>query len=502
MPRLPIPGQDSGKWGDVLNDYLRAVHDEQGQLKPSVVKAPQLSHGSVTGVALADGVVSSSKIAAGAVSDDKLTSTLRDRIETLETVTGGRSIEIRANTTHVQWKYSEDGVWTDLVALDSLRGELGPQGVQGIKGDKGDKGDPGSTDYNELINTPDLNLKADKATNYTKTEVDTALNTKQPTGDYATNSSLTAHTSNTANPHNTTKSQVGLPDVPNLDTTAAVANQHTHANKPVLDSTTASFTTADEMKLDGIATGAQVNTVTSVAGKTGAVTLAKGDVGLGNVDDTSDMNKPVSTAQAAADATKVSLTGNQTIAGTKTFSSALITQSGTSIGGVLHLTGVGFPDGVVSAPVGSIYIDKAVTNGVSSWIKKSSTGNTGWTVMVGDTGRRRYDALITVPNSGSARVYLRRTNDTVSVDVDSFHLDNPVGNHSTFAVLPSGFAPTTPLRAWAYEIGSIYMSSSGPNGEYLEIRSREPIPASRQSRFNITFITQSPWPTTLPGTAA
>lgn len=36
-------------------------------------------------------------------------------------------------------------------------------------------------------------------------------------------------------------------------------------------------------KLATIETGAQVNTVASVAGKTGAVVLAKGDVGLGNV---------------------------------------------------------------------------------------------------------------------------------------------------------------------------------------------------------------------------
>lgn len=38
--------------------------------------------------------------------------------------------------------------------------------------------------------------------------------------------------------------------------------------------------------------------VASVAGKTGAVTLVKGDVGLGNVDNTSDADKPISTAQA------------------------------------------------------------------------------------------------------------------------------------------------------------------------------------------------------------
>ncbi|QAU06567.1 hypothetical protein SEA_WILLIAMBOONE_58 [Gordonia phage WilliamBoone] len=40
--------------------------------------------------------------------------------------------------------------------------------------------------------------------------------------------------------------------------------------------------------------------VASVAGKTGVVTLTKADVGLGNVDNTSDANKPVSTATQTA----------------------------------------------------------------------------------------------------------------------------------------------------------------------------------------------------------
>ena len=40
--------------------------------------------------------------------------------------------------------------------------------------------------------------------------------------------------------------------------------------------------------------------VTSVAGKTGAVALVKGDVGLSSVDNTTDVAKPVSTAQQAA----------------------------------------------------------------------------------------------------------------------------------------------------------------------------------------------------------
>ena len=40
--------------------------------------------------------------------------------------------------------------------------------------------------------------------------------------------------------------------------------------------------------------------VQSVAGKTGTVVLDKGDVGLSDVDNTSDINKPVSTAQSTA----------------------------------------------------------------------------------------------------------------------------------------------------------------------------------------------------------
>jgi hypothetical protein len=53
-------------------------------------------------------------------------------------------------------------------------------------------------------------------------------------------------------------------------------------------------------------TGASAS-VTSVAGKTGVVALDKSDVGLGNVDNTSDANKPVSTAMAVVLAAKASV---------------------------------------------------------------------------------------------------------------------------------------------------------------------------------------------------
>lgn len=60
------------------------------------------------------------------------------------------------------------------------------------------------------------------------------------------------------------------------------------------------MTNLERNKLAGIENGAQVNTVTSVQGRVGGVVVGAADLGLGNVDNTSDVNKPVSTAQATA----------------------------------------------------------------------------------------------------------------------------------------------------------------------------------------------------------
>jgi|GEM_PF-6972054 len=75
---------------------------------------------------------------------------------------------------------------------------------------------------------------------------------------------------------------------------------------------TEDYSTAEKAKLSGIATGAQVNTVTKVAGRTGDVVVSKADVGLGNADNTSDANKPVSTAQKTALDLKVDKAGSVT----------------------------------------------------------------------------------------------------------------------------------------------------------------------------------------------
>ncbi|MES2631241.1 MAG: hypothetical protein V4611_04775 [Patescibacteria group bacterium] len=123
------------------------------------------------------------------------------------------------------------------------------------------------------------------------------------------------------------------------------------------------FETITENKLSS-AVQAKLNTtapVTSVASKTGDVSLSKGDVGLANVDDTSDVNKPISTATQNALNAK---------ADASTLSSALATKVNTasvgSANGVASLDGNGLlPDAQVPT--------RLSTNSLNSTIATQTT---------------------------------------------------------------------------------------------------------------------------------
>lgn len=54
--------------------------------------------------------------------------------------TNGREIELQKSDTHIQWRYVGDKVWRDLIALDDLRGPKGDRGLQGVRGEPGKRG--------------------------------------------------------------------------------------------------------------------------------------------------------------------------------------------------------------------------------------------------------------------------------------------------------------------------------------------------------------------------
>lgn len=69
---------------------------------------------------------------------------------------------------------------------------------------------------------------------------------------------------------------------------------------PATTSVDGYMSATDKQTLDGLVAASQSGAVVSVNGQTGVVTLTKASFGLSNVDDTSDLSKPISTATQAA----------------------------------------------------------------------------------------------------------------------------------------------------------------------------------------------------------
>ena len=168
--------------------------------------------------------------------------------------------------------------------------------------------------------------------------------------------------------------------------------------------------------------------------------------------------------------------------------------------------GTGFPVGVVSAPVGAVYIDKAITNGASSWIKKSGTGNTGWQVLDGDTGWRNITGLAEAGSITGGSLRIRRINNTVFIFGVNIYISgspNPITLIGNFAgSLGDGFMAVNniylPLNINAAGTVTRYMRinpSSTTVGvqHYGEVGTRY---------WNADYGSDKAWPTTLPGTAA
>ena len=172
---------------------------------------------------------------------------------------------------------------------------LGETSSTAYPGDKGkattDKVNAHTSDYNNphkvdkaqvglgnVDNTADLDKPVSNATqelvDNTKKELDTKIDN---------------HTSDFNNPHKVTKEQVGLG---NVDNTADINKPVSVAQQALVDSTKA------ELKKD---IGDIEKDVTNhIADKNNPHEVNKLQVGLGNVDNTSDINKPVSIAQQAA----------------------------------------------------------------------------------------------------------------------------------------------------------------------------------------------------------
>lgn len=183
-----------------------------------------------------------------------------------------------------------------------------------------------------------------------------------------------------------------------------------------------------------------------------------------------------------------------------------------------EIHGRGMPNGTVTAPVGTTYVDEAVTNGALKWIKKSGTGNTGWEVLIGDTG---WKTLPSVSKLGNSFVKIRRVNNVVSYQFGGlswgwfgivrrggagYVLQGSDKERNCYIIqnngIPAGY------RTEASLIGNIYNDKGVPYGtwylggvgDYNQLRFQftDPVPTDRDIGdiriSSISYLTNEPWP--------
>lgn len=185
---------------------------------------------------------------------------------------------------------------------------------------------------------------------------------------------------------------------------------------------------------------------------------------------------------------------------------SLMVPSPTTQIGDRWIVGVVPPNGAVTAPVGTRYTDTARTAGALEWIKETGSGNTGWRVVVGDTGVRDITTVL-APERTAGRVLAHRVGVDVTVIFDSLRVPAGASSWTTYSGnLPEMFRPHTSYGLNIYlpsassgtasdTTGAIRVTST--SGGVISYLNQDKI-----VRAVLTYRTDRSWPTVLPGTPA
>lgn len=187
-----------------------------------------------------------------------------------------------------------------------------------------------------------------------------------------------------------------------------------------------------------------------------------------------------------------------------------------------EIHGTGMPNGKVTAPVGTTYVDTAVTSGALKWIKRQGSGNQGWEVLTGDTGWR---TLNIKSKLGNSYLKVRRKNDVVTYQFGGLSWGwfgvirrGGVGYEAQGSdkerncyILGLGGVPIG-FRSESSLIGGIYNDKGTPYGTWylggygdsnmLRFQFTDPVPTDRDIGdirvSSISYLTSEAWPVILP----
>lgn len=221
---------------------------------------------------------------------------------------------------------------------------------------------------------------------------------------------------------------------------------------------------------------------------------------------------------------KLTLSGNTLILSDGGGSVVLPASTSSNTGQVneYEIHGTGMPNGKVVAPVGTTYVDTAVTSGALKWIKRQGSGNQGWEVLTGDTGWR---TLNIKSKLGNSYLKIRRKNDVVTYQFGGlswgwfgvirrggvgYEAQGSDRERNCYILglggVPIGFRSEGSLIGNIYNdkgvsYGTWYLGGAG-DSNMLRFQFTDPVPTDRDIGdirvSSISYLTSEPWPGVLP----
>lgn len=187
-----------------------------------------------------------------------------------------------------------------------------------------------------------------------------------------------------------------------------------------------------------------------------------------------------------------------------------------------EIHGTGMPNGKVTAPVGTTYVDTAVTSGALKWIKRRGNDNQGWEVLTGDTGWR---TLNIKSKLGNSFLKVRRKNDVVTYQFGGlswgwfgvirrggvgYEAQGSDKERNCYILglggVPVGFRSEGSLIGPFYndkgvQYGTWYLGGAG-DSNMLRFQFTDPVPTDRDIGdirvSQIMYLTSEAWPVILP----
>lgn len=295
MPRLPHPGADEGTWGDILNDFLSQSHTGDGGLKPGIVGAIHLQNNAVTPAKISAAV----PVAGQVLSYDGSSFTW---ITSPAGVTDHSLLSGLSDDDHPQYHTDVRGdarYYTQAQVDASLAGKANVSHGHAVADVTNLQaiidGKAAVTHTHTVADTSGLQAALDAKANVSHTHE--ASEIANLTTDLDEKAPLTSPTFTGTVTLETVTITGGNPGIGKVLTSNAGGNAAWQAAAGVTDHT--------QLSNIGTNTHAQIDTavadsVAHIANISNPHSVTKAQVGLSSVDNTSDANKPVSTATQTA----------------------------------------------------------------------------------------------------------------------------------------------------------------------------------------------------------